>query len=120
MLIKIRKMKRVAIPITEGKLSEYFGKCCHYEIYEIDDSSIEKKSISKDNISNLPKWANENKITDIITHKIDNKTISLFTPIKVNIFIGISIDTPERIIDSLLKGKLISDKEIISELMLNK
>ena len=35
-------MKRVAIPVTNGQLSEYFGECSEYVVYEMDDHKVRK------------------------------------------------------------------------------
>jgi hypothetical protein len=35
---------------------------------------------------------------------------------KINLFLGIPISSPEKIIDDYLQGKLVSDKRIIEEL----
>ena len=35
-------MKYVAIPVTNNRLSEYFGECDHYEIYALTQSYQQK------------------------------------------------------------------------------
>ena len=113
-------MKRVAIPINDGKLSEYFGKCSHYKIFEIDGKSVNEKvyEIPKDrSIDELPAWASEKGITDIITYKIDKQIISLFTRYKINLFVGIHIDAPEKLMNEFLNETITSNHKIISEIM---
>lgn len=112
-------MKRVAIPVVNGKLSEYFGQCNHYVIYEIDNHIIINNDLvipPNKNLLSLPKWAVENNITDIITYKIDNEIISLFTENKINLFVGVAVNTPQILIEDYLSGRLNSDENIIKEI----
>ena len=112
-------MKRVAIPIANEKLSENFGECNHYEIYEIDKGITSKrKALLPDDLalSELPEWLKGEGITDVITYRVNREIIKLFASKKVNLFIGVPISSSEKLIDDYLQGKLESDKEIIAEL----
>lgn len=115
-------MKRVAIPVNEELLSEYFGKCHHYKIFDIDKHIITEKKLDMPEISKieeLPVWASENGITDIIAYKIDKQIINLFNKYKINLFVGISRNSPEQLIEEFLAERLRSDKKIISEIIDN-
>lgn len=113
------KMKRVAIPIVNEQLSENFGECNHYEIYEIDKKITDKKTAFLPvglALADLPGWLKKEGVTDVITYRVNREIINLFASKKVNLFIGIPIKSPEKLIDDYLKGKLESDKYIIAEL----
>ena len=115
-------MKRVAIPITDGKLSEYFGHCNFYEIYDIQNNSIVKNTVEKPkvhDIKDLPDWASSNGITDIITYKLSNQIITLFSKYKINLYVGITVDNPEKLIEKFLDEELISDDRVIKQIMNN-
>lgn len=112
-------MKRVAIPIVDNQLSEYFGTCNYYEIFEIGKNISDRKTELMPvgvAISELPGWLENQGITDVIAYKVNREIIKLFASKKVNLFVGIPIDTPENLIDHYLQGKLESDKKIIDEL----
>lgn len=112
-------MKRVAIPVVEGKLSEHFGQCNYYQIFEIDGNSIikiETEIPPHHNIEKLPEWATTKKVTDVIAYKIDKSIISLFSNNKINLFIGVRMNTPLGIIDDYMNGNLKSDSRIINEI----
>ena len=112
-------MKRVAIPISDNRLSEYFGGCNYYEIFEIDGDKIRKKMFELPDVkevAELPAWLQEQGITDVIAYKVNKQIISLFASKKVNLFVGVPISSPEKLIDDYLQGKLESDKKIITEL----
>ena len=112
-------MKRVAIPISNNKLSENFGECNYYTIFEIDKKiNSTKTSLLPNGIetAGLPGWLKSEGVTDVITYRINRQIVNLFVTEKINLFLGIPINSPENIIDDYLQGKLISDKKIIEEL----
>ena len=115
-------MKRVAIPVIKGKLSEHFEKCNYCEIFEIDGYNVKSNEIEvpPSDISLLPEWAIKQGITDFIVYKIDNTIIKLFAQEKINLFIGIKVDTPEKLIEAYVNGTLRSDEKIISEITTEK
>jgi predicted Fe-Mo cluster-binding NifX family protein len=113
-------MKRVAIPVVSGKLSEFFAQCNHYEIFEIDGTDIKKGEIkvpSGKEISTLLSWVSGQGITDVITYKVDRRIMELFATYKINLYVGIKMGPPREIIQDYLNGTLKSDKKIISEIM---
>lgn len=113
--------KRIAIPISNKLLSEFFGECSYYEIFDIDGvitGHHEAHFPAGTSVSELPCWLEEKKITDVITFRINPKIIHLFASKKVNLFVGIPIDSPENLIDAYLKGRLESDERIIKEITL--
>ncbi|WP_346858342.1 hypothetical protein [uncultured Draconibacterium sp.] len=113
-------MKRVAIPIAENKLSEYFGGCSYYEIFEIKDGKVKNKITEMptvSDVSELPDWLKQKNITDVIAYKVNKNIISLFASKKVNLFVGVPQNTSDVLIDEYLQGKLVSDEHIISELI---
>ena len=112
-------MKRVAIPIVNEQLSENFGECNYYTIFEVDKKVLSlKTSYLPAGVGSLelPSWLKGEGVTDVITYKINRQIINLFVAEKINLFLGIPIGTPEKIIDDYLQGKLVSDKKIIAEL----
>ena len=112
-------MKRIAIPIVNNKLSENFGECNYYTIFEVEKAIESTKTTLLPNgieIGELPRWLKGEGITDVITYKINRQIVNLFVAEKINLFLGIPIDTPEKIIDDYMQGKLVSDKRIIAEI----
>lgn len=111
-------MKRVAIPVIRGKLSEQFESCHYCEIFEIDGDNVKSNEVEvpPSDVSLLPDWAEKQGITDFIIYKIDKKIIRLFTEKKINLFIGIKVDSPEKLIERYVNGTLKSDEKVISEL----
>jgi len=115
-------MRRVAIPISKNELSEFFGECNHYEIFEIEKEIVNQKMIEiplNIDITELPKWLKNQGVSDVIAYKVNKKIISLFAANKVNLFVGIAKKSPKNLIDDYLQGKLESDKNIIEEITNN-
>ena len=113
-------MKRVAIPVEKGRLSEYFGQCSHYEIFETDGVNIlhnDLKVPPETKVKALPEWAAKQGITDAISYRVDPDIIELFSIHKINLFVGIPQSTPQKLMDDFLNGDLRSDGEIIREIM---
>ena len=115
-------MKRVAIPVTNNQLSEFFGTCNHYEIFEIE-KNISKSYVlqipAETDILELPGWLEKNGVTDVIAFRVNRKIISLFASRKVNLFVGVPLDNPQHLINKYLEGRLESDKKIIAEITQN-
>jgi predicted Fe-Mo cluster-binding NifX family protein len=112
-------MKKIAIPVANNALSEYFGNCQHYEVFEIIDGHIVNKTTEippNKNIEMLPEWIASKEITDVVTYKVDKRIISLFAQKKINLFVGIKLNSPLKIIDNYLNGTLKSDNNIIKEI----
>lgn len=112
-------MKRIAIPVFEGKLSQQFGQCSHFLVYEIGGNSMKHSELKLpffDDLSELPDWTARQGITDIIAHKIDQRIISRFISNKINLFIGVRFDTPQVLIEDYINGRLTSDGKIIREI----
>jgi len=113
-------MKKVAIPVTRGLLSENFGQCNHYELFVIDNGLVRSEEIEippKQNMAGLPEWVVNKGVTDIVVHRIDKNLIKLFSPKRINIFVGIPIDKPRNLIEDYLNGNLKSNQQVISEII---
>lgn len=112
-------MRRVAIPIANNLLSEYFGGCNYYEIFEIEKGSIRKSTLeipAVEAVHELPAWLEQRGITDVIAYKVKREIIRLFASKKINLFVGVPIQSSGEIIEAYLNGKLESDLRIIEEI----
>lgn len=115
-------MKRIAIPIESNKLSQYLGKCKHFEIVEIDENSIKRNLVKVPyfNIkTELTVWLAGLGVTDVIMYKTDYLMLKILQTYKVNLFIGIRTNVPDDLINDYQDGKLCSDGKIISEIIDN-
>ena len=116
-------MKRIALPVTNKLLSEYFGKCNHYEIFEIDGNVVGRhNAVMPEGISpdELPSWLEKQGITDVISFKVDSQIIHFFSSRKVNLFVGVPQEEPGKLVEAWLEGRLESDEKIINEITRSK
>jgi predicted Fe-Mo cluster-binding NifX family protein len=105
-------MTKIAIPLKENLLSELFGECSGYFIYDISNKSVigkKHKSPPIKSVLGLFEWVTQLGITDLIVHRMDEEFIKYFSQTKINLFIGVPIDCPEKLIEEYLKGELHSD-----------
>jgi|SRR5690554_4433167 len=114
--------RRLAIPVLNKQLSPYFGACNNYVIFDAEHGIVSRYEMLYPkglNILELPVWLADHGITDTIAYKIDAEIIERFAAYKINLFIGISIDSPDNLLVDWLNGKLESDEKIIKQLTLS-
>src|SRR5665811_1240660 len=78
----------------DNLLSEVFGDCSGYVIYDINKKSVvnTKQEIPPlKSVAALLDWVKEWGITDLIVHRIDKSLVSFFSDTKINLFIGVPI-----------------------------
>jgi predicted Fe-Mo cluster-binding NifX family protein len=110
-------VKRIVIPVENNKLSENFSKCAYYLVVEIYKEHISKKEIDRTELQekvDLTNWLLNTEVSDIISYKIDNEIIEPILNTKINLFLGIAIDTPQRLIENYLSGNLTSNTKLIN------
>lgn len=115
--------KRVAIPVKNDLLCENFSECSHYEVFEISGKNVlhkETEVFQVTDLQKLPGWFKEKGITDVIVFKINSEIINLFTALKINLFVGVSVKPAIKLIEDYLEGRLESDEKIIREITLSK
>ncbi|MBT3302859.1 MAG: hypothetical protein HOD63_09895 [Bacteroidetes bacterium] len=111
-------MVKVAIPINENFMCADFGACTTFVIYDIDQKIIKSRHVEAPIASNniiLLKWIEDMGITDLIVHRIDQTILQKFSDTKLNLFIGVSLNSPENLIDDYLHGCIQSDAQSIRE-----
>ncbi len=94
-------MKKIAIPISENKLSPYFETCFQFKFYYVKTGKIfrdELVSFSDKFPMLISKWLIENGVTDVISARINRGNIRTLTQNKVHVFVGVKIMKPEIII----------------------
>lgn len=109
-------MSKVAIPVLNEVLSTSFNNCGYYYIFEIDHKQIvsqNREILCHKTSQELNTWVAEKGITDLIVHGIDKSSVDYFADTKVNLFIGVNINEPGKLIEDYLKGTLQSNTKVI-------
>jgi ATP-binding protein involved in chromosome partitioning len=102
---------RIAIPVTDGKLSAHFGHCEQFAIIDVD--STEKKIINTEVFSApphepgaLPQWLSGIQVNLIITGGMGRRAQMLFEQYGIEVMVGAQVDTPQQVVESYLNGTL--------------
>ena len=102
---------RIAIPVTEGKLSAHFGHC---EEFALIDADRESKTITATEMlaapphepGLLPRWLAEKGAEMIIAGGMGGRAQGLFQQQKIAVVVGAPSDTPEVVANAYLQGSL--------------
>ncbi|MBL7114786.1 MAG: NifB/NifX family molybdenum-iron cluster-binding protein [Kiritimatiellae bacterium] len=102
---------KIAIPVTEGKLSAHFGHCEEFALFDTD---TDNKTIAKEERlvppphepGLLPRWLAEQGASTIIAGGMGGRAQSLFSEQGVRVVVGAPSDTPIKIINAYLQGSL--------------
>ncbi len=101
-------MMRIAIPTIGSKISEHFGRCEKYSLYDIENGKIVYKEQVKspEHAPNvIPKYLEFQGVDLVITSGIGHKAISLFEELGIQVLTGCYGDV-DQIIDDFTKDKL--------------
>ncbi|MGC9324806.1 MAG: iron-sulfur cluster carrier protein MrpORP [Desulfomonilia bacterium] len=102
---------KIAIPVSDGRLSSHFGHC---EIFALFDVDTETKTITNRQDLQapphepgvLPAWLGEKGANMIIAGGMGTRAQDLFTSRGIQVIVGAPQDTPEQVIGSYLSGAL--------------
>ncbi len=102
---------KIAIPLTDGKLSAHFGHCQQFAIMEADQTT------GKTGAQTLltppahepgvyPAWLAGQGATHIIAGGMGQQAQNLFAQSGIQVIIGAPAEDPAAIVNLFLKGKL--------------
>jgi len=102
---------RIAIPVTDGKLSAHFGHC---EVFALIDVDRERKMVVSTQMlvppphepGLLPRWLAEQGAELIIAGGMGGRAQGLFEQQKITVIVGAPSDTPAAIVNAYLRGAL--------------
>ncbi len=102
---------RIAIPLAEGKLAMHFGHCQHFAMVDVDPAA--KTILKREDIAApphepglLPPWLAERGAKIIIAGGMGQRAHSLFAQQGVEVILGASAETPEKLVTEYLAGTL--------------
>ena len=105
-------MTKIAIPVKDNLLCRSFSSCTYFLIYEIENKKIVSKKINfypNEFRADIDHWSDNPGITDVIVHYIDEKSLTILTLTKIDLFVGVNITTPDLLVEEFLNGKLKSN-----------
>ena len=111
-------MSKIVIPIEHNLLSKKFSSCTYFLIYEISETKMVRKQINlfpDDFRTQISDWYENQGITNVIAHSIDQESLEKLSTGKINLFLGVKIDSPDALVDDLLEGRLKSNPQSIMD-----
>jgi len=101
----------IAIPLTAGRLSEHFGHCEEFALFEADPAS---KQILKQSLmippphepGLLPRWLHQQGVQIVIAGGMGRRALDLFAQNGIAVHAGASGDTPDNLVQAFLNGTL--------------
>ncbi len=102
-------MRKIAIPVVEGKLSAHFGHAPVFYVYHTEENKIIKEQMEippPHEFGVIPNWLAEIEVTDLITGGIGPKAVDILNAKSINVFTGAPTENPQEIIKDFLSGSL--------------
>ncbi len=108
---------RIAIPVSGGRLSQHFGHCEKFMLFDVDEK--EKKIVSTETIDApehepglLPEFLSGRGADVIVACGMGSRARELFTRKGVRVITGAPSEEPEKIVESYIAGTLETDENI--------
>lgn len=106
-------MKKLAIPVENGLLSEHFGRANKFAFYEIEKGKIINHFISSPPPHEegvIPRWLIENNVTDLLAGGIGPKAVQILYQTGMNVYIGVEKNTADNLALDFINNSLKSGK----------
>lgn len=104
---------KLAIPVTNGKVSPHFGHCEQFALFDIDEQN--KKVVKKILVTSpahepglLPAWLAEQGVTIVITGGMGSRAQGLFQQNNIGVVMGVEEGEPDKVVLAYLNGILKS------------
>lgn len=102
---------RIAIPITNGKLSAHFGHCEEFALVDVNEQTKEIANVAKlqppaHEPGVLPKWLSEQKADVIIAGGMGQRARQLFAQNNIKVIVGASTQDPVQLAKDYLDDTL--------------
>jgi predicted Fe-Mo cluster-binding NifX family protein len=108
---------KCAVPIADGKLSEHFGHCSNFALYDIDETTrtIIKKEIGaspEHQPGVLPEWLSSKGVSVVIARGMGSRAKTMFQKNNIEVITGAITDDPEQAVKDYLNNTLQTDNNI--------
>jgi predicted Fe-Mo cluster-binding NifX family protein len=102
---------KIAIPLAEGRLALHFGHCREFALVELDPAGtgiagVQYLDPPAHEPGVLPRWLHEQGADVIIAGGMGMRAQGLFAESGIQVVVGATADTPERIVSAYLAGNL--------------
>ena len=108
---KEQNKMRIAIPITNGKLSQHFGHCEQFAIIDVEPET--KKLVNTEMFTPpahepgiLPKWLSGLCVNMVIAGGMGQRAQQLFAQNQIEVVVGAPAENPEDVVSAYLDGRM--------------
>lgn len=104
-------MKKIAIPLENGRLCSHFGHCQQFAIIENEGEDILNEELvtpPPHEPGLLPAWLAERGVTDIIAGGIGQRAIKLFEEQNITVNVGAQSKTSKELVSDLIRNTLVT------------
>lgn len=108
-------MKKIAMPISNGKLSEHFEKFDYFLLYDFENELCIKEEIKYPpaaDMDSLMKWLHECGVGEIFVRGIAYQEIKKLNQNKIHVFVGVYKKNPEELIRDYMNKTLETDEKM--------
>jgi predicted Fe-Mo cluster-binding NifX family protein len=102
-------MKKLAMPLDQGKLAEHFGHSRLFHFFEIEDNKI-VNSYAKEPPPHqegvIPRWLAEEKASDLLVGGIGPKAVEILYAHGINVYVGVGVDDANNLALDFINGDL--------------
>jgi predicted Fe-Mo cluster-binding NifX family protein len=111
--------RRIAVPVTGGKLSAHFGHCEEFVIFSAKDAPGETTAEVVEVLESpphqpglLPAWLNEHGVHMVIAGGMGSRAQDLFSQAGIEVMVGAASTDPKEIVQSYLDGTLVAGQNV--------
>jgi len=100
---------RIAMPTHGGVLSQHFGHCEQFSVFDIEDQSVRSREDLTPPAHEpglLPRWLKEKGVTVVISGGMGHRAQMLFEQAGIEVICGAPSESPDAVVESYLKGTL--------------
>lgn len=102
-------MKKIAIPLENGRLCVHFGHCQQFAILEVEEGKITNETYitpPPHEPGLLPGWLAQQGVTDVIAGGMGQRALGLFSMQNIAVNVGAEHKSPKELVNDLLNLSL--------------
>jgi ATP-binding protein involved in chromosome partitioning len=108
---EVQDRMRIAIPLTDGRLSSHFGHCEQFAIVDADPAgkmvmNIEILTPPAHEPGILPKWLSGMQVNVVIAGGMGRRAQQHFEESNIDVVVGAEENTPQELVTQYLSGQL--------------
>jgi len=106
-------MKKVAIPLENGRLCSHFGHCKQFAIVDVENNNITAEVLitpPPHEPGLLPGWLAERGVTDVIAGGMGQRALDLFAAQNIKVDVGAEHKSPKELVTDWLNKSLVTGK----------